>query len=124
MDSKEKSSISRSHNVEFFTNKDESTEIDRLLLSGLKLTFEKKEQKENSRFTGKTFVITGSFEDYSRSQLKEIIESYGAKVSSSVSKSTDVLLAGEKAGSKLKKAKELEILVWNVNDFLVYTQLL
>jgi len=63
-------------------------------------------QKKSSDYSGKTFVITGSFEQ-ARGDIAEILKSFGAKVSSSISKNTDYLLCGEKAGSKLKKAQDL-----------------
>ena len=72
-------------------------------------------------FTGKTVVITGTFEAYDRNELKDRLTKLGAKVTGSVSKNTDLLLAGEKAGSKLDKAMELGVEVWdeaNLNQVL------
>jgi DNA ligase (NAD+) len=66
-----------------------------------------------SPFSGKTVVLTGSLEAFTRTELSERLESLGAKVTGSVSKSTDLLIAGEKAGSKLTKAQSLGIEVWN-----------
>ncbi len=65
----------------------------------------------NSYFYGKTIVLTGSLIRYSRNELTEILEGIGAKCSTSVSKKTDLVIAGSDAGSKLTKAKELGILV-------------
>ena len=65
----------------------------------------------NLKFEGITFVITGTLPTMKREEAKELIEKYGGKVSDSVSKKTDYLLAGEAAGSKLSKAKELGIQV-------------
>jgi DNA ligase (NAD+) len=62
-------------------------------------------------FTDKTVVITGSFDSFKRTEIKEIVESHGGKVSGSVSKKTDILIAGEKAGSKLEKAEKLETVI-------------
>ena len=67
--------------------------------------------QERPGITGKTFVITGSFEGYTRDEIKSLLQSYGGKVVGSVSKKVDVLLAGEKAGSKLSKAQELGLKV-------------
>jgi len=67
----------------------------------------------DSPFAGKTIVLTGSLEHFTRPQLSEILESYGAKCSGSVSKNTDILIAGEKAGSKLTKAESLGIEIWD-----------
>ncbi|MCF6765429.1 NAD-dependent DNA ligase LigA [Thiotrichales bacterium 19S3-7] len=62
---------------------------------------------------GKTVVITGSFTDFSRDELKDQLEALGAKVATSVSKKTDMVIAGEKAGSKLAKAESLGIEIWD-----------
>ena len=66
-----------------------------------------------SAFAGKTVVITGTLEGFGRKELAERLESLGATVTGSVSKKTDLLVAGEKAGSKLKKAEELGIETWD-----------
>ena len=65
------------------------------------------------RFSGKTMVITGTLETYERTALSELLESLGAKVSGSVSKKTSVVIAGSEAGSKLEKARELGVEVWD-----------
>jgi DNA ligase (NAD+) len=72
---------------------------------------------EDSRFAGKTFVLTGTLPTMTRSQATEIIEKFGGKVSGSVSKKTDYVLAGEDAGSKLTKANQLGITVIAEEDF-------
>ena len=64
------------------------------------------------------FVITGSFEQWERKMLTEELEHRGGKVSSSISKNTDVLIAGEKAGSKLKKGKSLGIEIWDESQLM------
>ncbi|MBT6282072.1 MAG: hypothetical protein HOJ00_01650 [Phycisphaerae bacterium] len=64
-------------------------------------------------FDGKVIVITGSLEHWERKQLTEELENRGAKVAGSISKNTDILIAGSKAGSKLKKAQDLGIEVWD-----------
>lgn len=64
-------------------------------------------------FAGKTIVLTGTLANYEREDLKEILEKLGAKVSGSVSKNTDLVIAGESAGSKLSKANELGVTVWD-----------
>ena len=80
-------------------------------------TGEKIEEKEE--FNDKTFVITGTLTNYSRDEAKRIIESYGGKVSDSVSKKTNVVIVGDNPGSKYDKAQKLGITIWNdeqVND--------
>ena len=80
---------------------------------------ENKDQKNikqtniNNNINNKTFVITGKFNNFSREELAEIIKSFGGKISSSVSKNTNILLCGENAGSKLSKAQNLKIEIWN-----------
>ena len=71
----------------------------------------------DARFAGKTFVLTGTLPNLTRAQATEIIEKYGGKVSGSVSKKTDYVLAGEEAGSKLSKAVQLRVSVISESDF-------
>jgi len=72
---------------------------------------------QSNIFDGKIFVLTGTLDSLTRDEAKELIESSGGKVSSSISKKTDFLLSGEKAGSKLKKAQELGVKIINENEF-------
>lgn len=72
----------------------------------------------DSYFFGKTIVLTGKLEKLSRDEAKERIEQFGGKVTGSVSKKTDLVIAGEEAGSKLTKAEQLGIEVWNEDRFL------
>lgn len=67
----------------------------------------------NDNVFGKTFVLTGTLEKYTRDELKEILENLGGKVTGSVSKKTDVIIVGKDPGSKYDKAKELNIEIWN-----------
>ena len=80
----------------------------------------KKEKAEDSDsyFAGKTIVLTGKLEELSRNEAKAQIEALGGKLTGSVSKKTDLLIAGEAAGSKLTKAQELNIEVWNEAQLL------
>ncbi len=73
---------------------------------------------ERDIFAGKTFVLTGTLPTYTRAEAGALIEKYGGKVSSSVSKKTDYVLAGEEAGSKLKKARELGVTVIDEAEFI------
>lgn len=77
---------------------------------------EKKELALNENISNKTFVITGTLSK-SRDHFKELIESFGAKVSSSVSKKTDFVLYGSEAGSKLEKAQSLGVKCINEDEF-------
>ena len=72
---------------------------------------------ENENFKGKIFVLTGTLEKYTRSKAEEIIEKLGGRVSASVSKKTDYVLAGEEAGSKLDKAQKLGVKIISETDF-------
>ena len=66
---------------------------------------------------GKIFVLTGTLNSLTREEAKELIEKSGGKVNSSISKKTDYLILGEKAGNKFRKALELEVKIINENDF-------
>ena len=89
--------------------------IDELKSIGLKMKASK--QKEGGIFTGKTFVLTGTLPTLKRSEASKIIEDNGGKTSSSVSKKTSYVLAGEDAGSKLTKAVSLGVPVISENEF-------
>jgi DNA ligase (NAD+) len=69
------------------------------------------------RFSGQTFVVTGKLQHWTRDEIKNLIEDMGGTVSSSVSRKTDFVLAGEDPGSKLAKAKELGVSVLNEKQF-------
>mgnify|MGYP005757245321 FL=1 len=101
---------------EFFRQDQTIDLIDKLKTAGVNMEAIK-EQNTDNRFEGKTFVLTGSLEHYSREQASEIIEKFGGKTSSSVSKKTDYVLAGEDAGSKLRKAQELGITIISEEEF-------
>lgn len=71
----------------------------------------------DDRFAGKIFVLTGTLEKHSRDEASKIIESHAGKVSSTVSKKTDYVLAGEEAGSKLTKAEKLGVTIITEEQF-------
>ncbi len=77
----------------------------------------KQEAPADSPFADKTVVITGKMEEYKRSDIKSIVEELGGNVTGSVSKKTDILIAGEDAGSKYTKAEELGVEIWNEEQF-------
>jgi DNA ligase (NAD+) len=93
--------------VEFFSNKKNQQLVDDLKSLGLKLTAEKR--VVGTALAGLTFVLTGTLPTLTRDDAKARIESAGGKVSGSVSKKTNYLVAGEEAGSKLDKARELNV---------------
>ena len=87
------------------------------LLREAGVSFESREEIVDSRFAGKTFVLTGTLERYTRDEAKAIIERFGGKAAGSVSKKTDYVVAGEAAGSKLTKAQSLGIEVLTEEQF-------
>lgn len=106
--------------VEFFKDEEISEAIDILLSKGIKLN-KVNEDESSNELENQTFVITGTMENYKRDDIKELIEKNGGKVTGSVSKNTDALLCGEKAGSKLTKARDLGVEVYEeekLYDFL------
>ena len=92
--------------------------IEKLKIAGVRLTEEQRELISETKISGKTFVLTGTLPSLKRSEAAQMIEERGGKVSGSVSKKTDYLLAGEEAGSKLDKAKELGIFILDEKGFL------
>ena len=90
--------------------------IDELKVAGVKLTAPRADAAAppaESPFAGKTIVLTGTLENYDRRELTEKLQSLGAKVSGSVSKKTDLVIVGTDAGSKLAKAQQLEVPIWD-----------
>ncbi|MEX1122425.1 MAG: NAD-dependent DNA ligase LigA [Balneolales bacterium] len=99
----------------FFENDQNNAVVDRLKHYGLQMIAA---QKESMSLSGKTFVLTGTLPTLKRNEAREIIESHGGETSGSVSKSTDYVLAGDSAGSKLIKANKLGIPVIGENELL------
>ena len=77
----------------------------------------------DSAIAGKTIVVTGTLQQLTRDRVKALIEEMGGRASSSVSKKTDFLLAGDKAGSKLAKAKALGVQILSEDDFQKFVDL-
>ena len=94
---------------EFFQEKKNREMVERLRRTGLTFTGQKKQR--GTQLAGKTFVLTGTLPKYPREEAKRMIEAAGGKVTGSVSKKTDYVVAGAKAGSKLDKARELGVKV-------------
>ena len=104
--------------VEFFHDKNIVDSIDMLLSKGIKLNNPNVNENNSTKLEGINFVITGSIDGYTRDDIKKMLEDNGANVRGSVSKNTDVVLAGEKAGSKKDKALELNIEIYE-NEKLI-----
>lgn len=103
--------------VAFFAEETNRHLIYTLKEQGLNMYQEQRTIKE-SLFTGKTVVLTGSLEVYTRNQAKEVLESLGANVTGSVSKKTDLVIYGSAAGSKLQKAQDLNIQTMTEEEFI------
>lgn len=101
--------------ADFFALEQSKREIEALAAYGVNMASQK--EKIDNRFEGKTFVLTGTLPTYSRNEASEIIEKFGGKTASSVSKKTSYVLAGEEAGSKLIKAQSLGITILTEEEF-------
>lgn len=109
--------------VKFFKEEKVVQLIEELERLGINMTYLKDEPEGQSIaaqavFANKTVVLTGKLEHFTRNEAKTIIEANGGKVTGSVSKNTDLVIAGEKAGSKLKQAEKLNIPVWDEEKFI------
>ncbi|ABR31356.1 NAD-dependent DNA ligase LigA [Thermosipho melanesiensis] len=102
--------------VTYFQNEKTKEIINKLKKAGVNL--EEKDVKKSDKLKGLTFAITGKLKSYTREEIKKIIEENGGKVSNSVSSKTNFLIAGEEPGSKLEKAKRLNIKIISEEDFL------
>lgn len=102
--------------ISFFKQEQNIEFINKLKNAGVNMT-EISEETEDLRFNGMTFVLTGTLSKYTRNEASEIIEKFGGKTSSSVSKKTSYVLAGEEAGSKLTKANTLGVTVISEDEF-------
>lgn len=91
--------------------------INDLIKVGMNPQYEVQEVNTDNIFAGKTVVLTGKLVELTRNEAKEYLEKYGAKVTGSVTSKTDLVIAGEKAGSKLAKAEQLGIRVINEEEF-------
>ena len=106
--------------VDFFSNDENCKIIYRLKELGLQFELEENNGPTNDVLKGNSFVISGVFNEYSRDELKDMIEINGGKVSSSITSKTNYLLGGNNIGpSKLLKVKKLEIPIINKDDFLL-----
>lgn len=101
--------------VDWFQNPQSQDLINKLRAAGV--SFASREEKKDDRFAGLTFVLTGTLSRFTRDEASAIIESFGGKASSSVSKKTAYVLAGENAGSKLTKAESLGVKIISEEEF-------
>jgi DNA ligase (NAD+) len=101
---------------EYFHNAQNLKVIDKLIAAGVSPV--QKKMKKSNKLEGKTFVVTGTLENFKRDEIEQTIKENGGKITSSVSKKTDYVLAGAEAGSKLEKANELGVKVLNEEAFL------
>ena len=101
---------------EFFEQQQTKDLISRLKQAGVN-TVRLKEENTDNRFEGQVFVLTGGLEDYTREEALNIIEKFGGKVSNSVSKKTNYVIAGDNSGSKLLKAQDLGIKIIDETEF-------
>lgn len=103
--------------IEYFNDNHHRSVVEELKEIGLNTKYLGQEVEENSEFNGKTFVLTGSLQLFTREEAEEKIEQLGGKASSSVSKKTSAVIVGANPGSKYEKAKELGIPIWTEEEF-------
>ena len=103
--------------IDYFNNQHNKGIVDELKELGLNMTYTGEKVVKNDNFSGKTFVLTGSLEIFTREEAEEKIELLGGKTSSSVSKKTSAVIVGANPGSKYIKAQELGIEIWTEKEF-------
>ena len=106
--------------IEFFENPENRIAVERLKNDGIQFELKESNSQVSNKFEGKTFVVSGVFEKFSRDDLKKAIEDNGGKVGSSISAKTNYVIAGENMGpAKLEKANQLGIKLISENDFIL-----
>ena len=106
--------------VSYFQNEANRNVVEKLRAAGVRLEDEERVIPTEQPFVGMRFVVTGRLEQFSRSQVQDLIKQYGGAVSGSVSKNTSYLVAGEGGGSKLADAQRLEVEVLTEDELLAY----
>ena len=104
--------------IDYFKNEKNITLINLILKKSVNILQEEEKEIKNNFFKGKKVVLTGSLVNFKRDKLSEILTSLGAEVVSSVSKNTDIVICGSDAGSKLDKAKKLNISIMQEEELL------
>ena len=102
--------------LDFFKDIKNLDNIDRLIEKGVEIIYQS--ENDSQILSGKTFVITGTLKNMTRSEAKNFIENNGGKVTSAVSKNTNYLLAGDNPGSKIKKAEDIGVSIINEDQML------
>ncbi|MFZ3106405.1 MAG: BRCT domain-containing protein, partial [Candidatus Hydromicrobium sp.] len=103
--------------ISFFKQEQNLKVIEKLRKAGVNFSPELKKVLKKEAFAGKTFVLTGKLNDFSRDEAKEIIENFGGRVTSSVSRGTDAVLVGEGPGSKLDDARRFNVRLVSEEEF-------
>jgi DNA ligase (NAD+) len=103
--------------VFFFSNDENKKIIEKLRTAGVNFRSDKVQVQERPEFAGKSFVLTGRLGSFTRDEARQLIERFGGRVSSAVSRATDVVIAGEEAGSKLENAIKLGIKIIDEEEF-------
>ena len=105
--------------IDYFNDKINIELINKLKELGINMEYiDNGNYEENELFSGKTFVLTGTLNNITRDRASEIIENMGGKVTSSVTKKTNVVIVGDNPGSKYDKAISLNIEIWNEEKFI------
>lgn len=107
----------------YFQDENNLESINKLRMLGVNVEYLGVQEKMHDAITNKKFVITGTISEYTRDELKDIIDSYGGKVQESVSKKTDAVIVGDSPGSKYDKAVELGVTIWNEDTLKIMSDI-
>ena len=105
--------------VEFFRNEQNRATIKKILDAGVQIIYPKKQEETEEKFlAGKTFVFTGALDHFTRDEAQELVEKYGGRAASSVSRKTDYVVVGKDPGSKYDKARQLGVRILTEEEFI------